>query len=1238
MRLIIDMQGAQGASRSRGIGRYSLLFAKALVRNRGAHEVILVLNGLLANTIEPIRAAFDGILPQANILVWDAPGPVHQGDLVNEERWRLAEQIRETFLASLNPDRIHICSLFEGFGDNTVASIGKLRNTIPTSVTLYDLIPFIYRDIYLEDPVLESWYMRKIGNLRRADLLLSISASSGQEAVKYLGVDAKAVIPVGSDCDAQFTPRPITDDQRNYLRSSYGIERPFVMYTGGIDRRKNIERLIGAYATLPQSLREAYQLVLVCAMQAFEMRQIQHLVREVGLGDGEVVLTGYVSEDDLVSLYNASTLFVFPSWHEGFGLPVLEAMRCGKAVIGSNTASLPEVIGREDALFDPFDIRAISYKMEQVLTNRAFRIDLERHALQKSIEFDWNETAKRAWKAFEGSWRYQDTRGFPTYRLRLAHIGPLPPERTGVADYSAELIFELTRWYQIDVIVKDKDTEMSDRYVRANCRVRSVEEFKRDAYSYDRILYHMGNSTFHAHIFSLIDDYPGVVVLHDFFLSNIQAHREMHGMAPNSWVYALYRSHGYHAVQQRYESPDGSAVGWHYPANLGVLQAAQGIIVHSEHSRALAQKWYGKDAAIDWTVIPLLRRPAVQVTRGMARVGLGLGEDDLLICSFGMTGPTKLSHRLLDAWFASPLSHNPRAYLVFVGQNDDGDYGRALLRTISAKGAMDRIRITGWANADTFRHYLAAVDIGVQLRTLSRGEISGAALDCMNYGVATVVNAHGGMKDIDPTAVWRLPDEFQDNDLVDALTALAGDKDRRRALGARAQEIIHTRHAPRACAEKYVRAIESYYQGGECRLPGLVRALATQAPSKREWPELAASLARNFPPSPRRPQLLVDVSELAQGDAKTGIQRVVRTILSEWLQKPPGDYQVEPVYAGTDRLGYRYARRWTSRFLGIPDSWSEDMPVEAWAGDLFVGLDMHPNVVETQEGFLREWRNRGVGVWFVVYDLLPVMLPEFFPDGFHDKHQLWLKIISDFDGVACISRTTADHMAQWVAALGPHRERPLNISWFHLGAEVGNDARGPDASRDFARMLEKLRNRFGFLMVGTIEPRKGHAQVLQAMELLWQRRVDVSLTIVGKQGWMVDALINKIRGHAEYGKRLFWLDGAGDEYLESVYAASACLIAASYGEGFGLPLVEAALHDLPIIARDIPVFREVAGANAYYFSDDREPETIARAITQWLALSKAGQAPQSRDIPYLKWRESAQQLAAALGIHISVAH
>jgi glycosyltransferase involved in cell wall biosynthesis len=1234
MRIVLDLQGPQATNRLRGIGRYSLSLAQTIVRNRGEHEALIALNGLFPETIESIRAAFDGLLPQENIRIWHAPGPISQIESGNDARRKAAELLREAFLASLEPDIVHVSSLFEGLNDDAVASIGSFTQAIPTAVTLYDLIPHIYRKPYLESPLVERWYEGKLNHLLRANLWLAISESSRQEGIRHLGLPANAVINVSAAAEPcfRFTPRDMKSEQD--LRARYGLLRPFVMYTGGTDHRKNIEGLIRAYACLSPALRQAHQLAIVCSVQPASRQALEQLATQHGLRQDEVVLTGYVPESDLLALYSYCKLFVFPSWHEGFGLPALEAMSCGAAVIGANTSSLPEVIGREDALFDPHSDGSISAKLNQALSDEIFRTDLVRHGLEQAKKFSWNDSARRAITAFERfhakRQQVSTTTFWPVNRPKLAFVSPLPPERSGIADYSAELLPELARHYDIEVVVDQEN--IADPWVQANCAIRSPDWLRANAHRMDRVLYHFGNSTFHQHMFELLEEIPGIVVLHDFFLSGIQAHREMHGMAPHAWARELYQAHGYAAVQERYHVRDLADVVWKYPATFSILQQAQGVIAHSGHARRLAREWYGERFAQDWAVVPLLRAPSAKVTRAQAREALKLNASDFMVCSFGQLGPAKLNHRLLEVWLRSVLAKNERCVLVFVGENTGGDFGELMLQTIRRSGLAHRIRITGWTDWGTFRHYLAAADVAVQLRTYSRGETSAAVLDCMNHGLPTIVNANGSMADLPADAVWMLPDEFEDAQLIEALETLWQNSTRREALGTRAREVILTRHAPRACAEQYVAAIEGFHAKAKTGMQALIQAVAAldgYRPNDTECMMLAQSIAQNQPQRKAARQFLVDISELVQRDVRSGIQRVVRSILKELLANPPQGCRVEPVYATADRPGYRYARNFTLRFLGCPSDWLEDAPVEYEPGDIFLGLDLQPSIVPAQAGYLAHLHRMGVQVHFVVYDLLPVLLPHAYPSGADHGHTAWLQAVTRFNGAICISRAVADELSEWLKANGQQCPRPFRINWFHLGADIESSVPARGMPDDAGHVLARFANRPSFLMVGTIEPRKGHTQTLAAFEQLWAEGVDVDLVVVGKQGWMVEQLAKRLRHHAELGIRLWWLEGISDEYLEKVYAASTCLIAASEGEGFGLPIIEAAQHKLPIIARDIPVFREVAGDHAFYFKDRGEAD-LAAAVKEWLALAEAGRHPKPDGMPWLTWRESADNLKKAI--------
>ncbi len=1229
MRIVIDMQGAQSTgSRNRGIGRYSLSLALAMVWNRGRHEVFIALNALFPDTIEPIRAAFEGVLPQENIRIWNTVGPVASIDTDNDWRRQTAERVREAFLASLRPDVVHVASLFEGFGDDAITSIGLLSHTIPTAVTLYDLIPYIHRKLYLENPAFETWYLGKIEHLRRADLWLAISESSRREGISHLGLPETRSVNISTDAGPQFQPLSLSADSEQTLRQKFGLHRPFVMYTGGIDHRKNIEGLIRAFARLPEGLRKAHQLAVVCSVQPESKRMLEQLAMQQGLTKEDVTLTGFVPEDDLVALYNLCTLFVFPSWHEGFGLPALEAMRCGAPVIGANTSSLPEVIGWKEALFDPHSDEAMACAMERAISDPIFRDRLVGNGKEQSAKFSWDESARQAIAAMEHL--VFERRALPEIsnvaerRPRLAYVSPLRPERSGIADYSAELLPELARHYEIDVVVA-QDT-ISDPWIKGNCPIRSVQWLIDNTARYQRVVYHFGNSQFHEHMFSLLKAVPGVVVLHDFFLSQITAYMDDHGATPGCWARELYTSHGFAALRDRFHRKDTAEVAWKYPCSLSVIQDSLGIIVHSPSSLRLAKRWYGGDET-DWTVIPLARDSRIDQNKFSARKALGFHADDFLVCSFGLLGPTKLNHRLLQAWLTSSLARSKSCYLIFVGENNSGEYGQDLLRAIRRSQSSKNIRITGWTDGEDFRQYLTASDIGVQLRTRSRGETSATVLDCMNYGLATIVNANGSIADLQDEAVWKLPDEFANEQLVEALETLWQKETQRIRLGKTAREIILRDHDPRVCAEQYRAEIERFYRSAGSGLPALPNAIADihdPTLGDTDLIQLADAIAQNFPLRNRQRQLLVDISELVQRDARSGIQRVVRNVLWEWLNNPPAGYRVEPVYATVDRR-YRYARRFTLDFLNCPDSVLQDEPIEYAPGDIFFALDLEPQAQIIYRAFYRELRSQGAQVIFAVYDLLCVHMPLHFAPGANENFSHWLEVVAQSDGAVCISKAVADELAYWVEKNGPERPRPFTINWFHLGADMENLLPGKGLPSSAGDVLEHLRNLNSFLMVGTLEPRKGHIEVLYAFEKLWRAGLEVNLVIVGKQGWMVDELVGRLRAHPKLNKHLFWLEGISDEYLEKIYAAATCLIAASFGEGFGLPLIEAAQHKLPIIARDIPVFREVAGDHAFYFNRS-EPRALADDILEWLTLHKEGNHPKSDDMQWLTWKESAKQL------------
>jgi glycosyltransferase involved in cell wall biosynthesis/ADP-heptose:LPS heptosyltransferase len=827
MRVVIDLQGAQSGSRTRGIGRYSLTFAQAIARNCGNHEVLLALNEAFPETIEPLRRAFHGLVPRNGIRVWCAPGPTRSLDPANEMRRRRAKAIYEAFLASLDPDIVHVTSLFEGYGDDAVTSIGQLALDVPTSVSLYDLIPLHDPDHFLKGPPgLEEWYYGKIADLRRASLRLAISDFVAHDAAARLGADLR-IANVLAACSESFQAKSFTADERKSTLARLGIDRPFILTSGTVEPHKNLHRLFKAYADLPTSLRRQRRLVLMGHFLDAHKAMLQSAAAAGGMGKDDLVIIGHVSDDDLVSLYNLCDLMVYPSTDEGFGFPALEAMSCGAPTIASRAASLIEVVGRDDVLFDPLDTKDMTDLMVRASLDEGFRRTIKDHADKHARNFSWDKTAQAA----------------------LAEMEAVAAEK-----------------------------------------------------------------------------------------------RE-------------------------------SRRGWSSP-----------------------------------------------------------------------------TEKCLEFIAAKPIG---------------------------------------------------AAEVSALIRALS----------------------------------WSL-----------------------QRTGAR--------------------------------------------------------------------RLFVDVSMLVKYDARTGCQRVTRSILLEWLKNPPAGVEIEPVYATTTAPGYRYARKFASLLTG-GRAWGDDEPIDYATGDIFFGLDLELQVVPAQAANLAKLKRRGVEVYFLVYDLLPVLTPHHFARGMEEGFRRWLETIARADGVICISQSTANAFREWLHDSKIATDPAFRIHYSHIGADIENSVPTKGLPEDAPSVQAALEKRPTFLMVGTIEPRKGYSQVLGAFETLWARGQDVNLVFVGRQGWAQDDLITRLSDHPQRGQRFFWLAGISDEYLENVYTWSTCLIAASEGEGFGLPLIEAARHKLPILARDIPVFREVAGEHAAYFSG-KEPESVANAVENWLSQHRIEMSPRSDGLAWLTWAESARRTAAIL--------
>ena len=235
---------------------------------------------------------------------------------------------------------------------------------------------------------------------RKATRIVTLSEHVRRDIIATYGISPEFVTAIPIAAPTQF--QPITDERElQRIRHTYGITQDYILSVGSIQPRKNLCRLISAYARLRSARPDSKlpQLVIV-GKRAWLYDETFAAIDESGTGTS-VIVTGYVPANDLPALYSGALCFVYPSYFEGFGLPPLEAMKCGAPVIAGNRTSLPEVVGDAGLLVDPFDVQAIGAAMAQLIDNPDFRFELRAKGLNRARMFDWRETARRTLEVYK---------------------------------------------------------------------------------------------------------------------------------------------------------------------------------------------------------------------------------------------------------------------------------------------------------------------------------------------------------------------------------------------------------------------------------------------------------------------------------------------------------------------------------------------------------------------------------------------------------------------------------------------------------------------------------------------------------------------------------------------------------------------------------------------------------------------------------------------------------------------
>jgi glycosyltransferase involved in cell wall biosynthesis len=626
-------------------------------------------------------------------------------------------------------------SPFEGNQTETVFPPAVERNGGINAAILYDLIPLLHPQIYLQNLQVRNSYLTHVEFVRNADLLLSISESAREDAIRHLQSRPDRVVAIGTGVSDYFSPAADPLPDQALLRARFPQLAPGYLFTVlGEDPRKNLPMLLDSYGLLPTPLRRKHPLVIGGSYRPQSQASILAALPNDELR-AQVLFTGHVDDECLRALYRCAGLFVFPSIYEGFGLPVAEAIACGCPAVCSNTSSLPEILNDSEALFDPSQPQEIAARMEQGLQDQDYRKRLQELSVNRSPLFRWDAVAGRAFTAM------QRAVAAPRGRLKrkrpsIALIGPFPPHQSGIADYNQLILPALAEYADVYAICTSGSDPISlGRLPIAGCFTIAQASAISLLQALDCLLYSFGNSAHHIETQGLFTRFPGVLWLHDVRLQYFYHDRAklFRPDAPErQFLDDLIYQYGPllpEPVKQAGDSIVSESILWSLGMTREMASHARHVIVHSQHAQRLFELDQGPDARLPGiSVLPLAScfRPELPLARRNPRIS-----------TFGLVNPVKAPELLMKAF--AQVRKQMACKLSFVGPTPPG-YQPHLERCAATIGVAGDVEFSGFVSSEDWEAEVLRSGCAVQLRTRSNGESSASVLSCLSRGVPVITN------------------------------------------------------------------------------------------------------------------------------------------------------------------------------------------------------------------------------------------------------------------------------------------------------------------------------------------------------------------------------------------------------------------------------------------------------------------------------------------------------------------
>lgn len=785
---------------NRGMGRYSQQQLSEVLRIDGDnHYLLLCTEDADTSLILPdIRRA-----PNVSITRIPARLTAAHDDA---DRLRAAEAYQR-WLAGHHLDVYHATTPFYD-----MPPVVPNFDVCPLVTTLYDLIPLIFPEHYgLTDEAFGRSYLLATGLLTRADRIIAISESARRDAWTYLGVPLAISDVACPFADGAFRPMDRLEARRllGPSESRPRIPDRFALVVTADHHSKNLATCLRAFAMMPEERRLLCPLVFGGEMADWT-GSVPEMLPALGI-ERDVIFTGLLSDGQLAALYNLASFVVHPSRYEGFGLPVLEAMQCGTPVITTTASSLPEVSGDAALLVDPEDAAGFARAMETLLVDAPLRAELRERGLRRAAGFNGARLARTTLEAYRSAARAP---GRATgSRPRVAVWTPLPPQQSGVADFSAELIEALRRFVDMEIFVDDGATPLTAQLLSCPVHHHSAFERRRRQAPFDLLLYQFGASSFHSYMYEPMQEHPGIVDIHDLSWSQLLFHEAAVSGRLAVFAQDIRIMEGDDALQQfneAYSAGDGrldarlQAFMDEHPMLRRVVDRSLAQIVHFPEAKRELEKRY---PAARVHVIPMGVADPLRAGRraagGDARIAAGIPPGSFVVGVLGIVHPLKRLDTCLRAFAGLPATH-PESLLTIVGRAMDAGHLEELSELAQTLGIAGRVRFTGHVSPELFDAHLRACDVVVNLRYPAHGQMSAIIMRAAAAGKPLIVSDIGDWDFIPGDFCWRLRHGDGEVEVLSAqLERLSGDRRLRARMGARARAFYQEEGTLEAMAERY---------------------------------------------------------------------------------------------------------------------------------------------------------------------------------------------------------------------------------------------------------------------------------------------------------------------------------------------------------------------------------------------------------------------------------------------------